>query len=171
MSALPAGSKVDPLRWRSAASAWWSALSARERIGAGVAIGVVALVLLWLVGIAPAVRTLRSAPPTLERLDAQLSQMQRLAAEARELKAGAPVGAAQSAAALRAATDRLGERARLVVLGDRATLTLSGLSGEALRQWLAEARSGARARPVEAQLTRGPQGYTGTLVVSFGGTS
>jgi general secretion pathway protein M len=47
-------------------------------------------------------------------------------------------------------------------------LTLNGVSGEQLRSWLAEARSGARARPVEAQLSRGPQGYTGTLVVSLG---
>ena len=68
--------------------------------------------------------------------------MQRLAGEARELKTGTPVGAAQAAAALKAATDRLGERGRLAVIGDRATLTLNGVSGEVLRQWLAEARSG-----------------------------
>ena len=140
-------------------------------VGASIAFGIVAIALLWLVGIAPALRTVRDAPATLDRLDAQLSQMQRLAAEARELKAGAPVGAAQSAAALRSATERLGDRGRLAVLGDRATLTLTGVTGDALRQWLAEARSGARARPVEAQLTRGPQGYTGTLVVTFGGAS
>ena len=60
-----------------------------------------------------------------------------------------------------------GDRGRLVVLGDRATLTLSNASGEQLRGWLAEARSSARARPVEATLNRGPQGYSGTLIVAL----
>jgi general secretion pathway protein M len=162
---------VNLLRLRDAGTAKWRALSPRERLIVSVALGIVALVLLWLVAIAPALRTLRTAPVTLDRVDAQLAQMQRLAVEARELKTGTPVGAAQSAAALKAATDRLGASGRLAVVGDRATLTLNGVSGEALRQWLAEARSGARARPVEAQMTRGPRGYTGTLVVSLGGAS
>jgi general secretion pathway protein M len=162
---------VNLLRWRAAGAARWATLSARERLAATIALSIVVVALLWLVALAPALRTVRSAPATLDQLDAQLSRMTRLAAEARELKGSAPVAAAQSAAALRSATDRLGERGRLALLGDRATLTLSGVSGEALRQWLAEARSGARARPVEAQLTRGPQGYTGTVVVTFGGAS
>lgn len=168
---MNAATNASLLRLRTAGAARWRSFSPRERIGALLAFAIVAVALLWLVAIGPALRTVRSAPATLDRLDAQLSQMQRLALEARELKAGAPVAAAQSAAALRAATDRLGDRARLAVLGDRATLTLSGIRGDALRQWLAEARSGARARPVEAQLTRGPQGYSGTIVVSFGGAS
>ena len=162
---------VNLLRLRAAGAARWRTFSPRERLAAAIAIGIVALALVWLVALAPALRTLREAPAVLDRLDAQLSQMQRLAAEARDLKTGAPVGAAQSATALRSATERLGDRARLVVLGDRATLTLSGITGDALRQWLAEARSGARARPLDAQLTRGPQGYTGTLIVGIGGTS
>jgi len=56
-----------------------------------------------------------------------------------------------------------------VVQGDRAVLTLSGVGTGALRDWLAEARSGARARPLEANLTRAAQGYSGTLVVVLGG--
>jgi general secretion pathway protein M len=160
---------VNLLRLRAAGAARWRSFSPRERLAASIALAVVALALLWLVALAPALRIVRSAPATLDQIDAQLAQMQRLASEARDLKTGTPVGAAQSAAALKAATDRLGERGRLAVVGDRATLTLNGVSGEALRQWLAEARSGARARPVEAQMTRGPRGYTGTLVVSLGG--
>jgi len=59
-----------------------------------------------------------------------------------------------------------------VIQGERATLTLNtGVNPEALRAWLNEARSGARARPVEAQLQRGPLGYTGTIGVALGGAS
>jgi general secretion pathway protein M len=156
-------------RWRAVAGTWWQTLAPRERVGAGAALALIALALLWLVALAPALRTLRNAPAQLDQLDAQLAQMQRLALEARSLKGSTPVASAQAAAALRAATERLGGVARLQVVGDRATLTLNGVSGEALRQWLAEARSAARARPVEAQLARAAQGFSGTLVVSFGG--
>ena len=41
---------------------------------------------------------------------------------------------------------------------------------ETMRGWLAEVRSGARARPVEANLTRGAEGYSGTIVVALPGT-
>ena len=80
-------------------------------------------------------------------------------------KAAPPVPPAQSAVALKAASDRLGDKAKLSLQGERAVLTLNGVGAEALRSWLAEVRSGARARPIDAQLTRGPQGFTGTLVV------
>jgi general secretion pathway protein M len=40
-----------------------------------------------------------------------------------------------------------------------------------LREWLAEARAGARARPVEAQLSRGALGFNGSVVLSLGGGS
>ena len=37
----------------------------------------------------------------------------------------------------------------------------------ALRAWLTEVRSGARGRPVEAQLARGAKGYSGTITVTL----
>jgi general secretion pathway protein M len=153
----------DPLRAR------WLAMAPRERRMVAIAGGLVLLAILWLLLLQPAWRTVREAPPKLDQLDAQLQQMQRLAAEGRELRNAAPVPVAQAAEALKAATDRLGERARLSVQGERAVLTVTGLNGEQLRGWLAEARAGARARPVEAQLNRTPQGYNGTLVVTLGG--
>ncbi len=79
------------------------------------------------------------------------------------------LSADQSAAALKAASERLGNRARLSLQGQRAVLTLSGVSSMQLRAWLTEARAGARARPVEAQLTRNAQGFSGSVVLSIGG--
>ena len=49
-----------------------------------------------------------------------------------------------------------------------ATLTLTGATGEDIRQWLTEARGGARARPIEATLARSGDGYSGTLIVAIG---
>ena len=148
----------------------WRAMAPRERRMAGVAMGLVALALVWWIAVQPAWRVLRDTPAELDRLDAQLQQMQRLAAESNELRGAPVVSMQQSAAALKAATDRLGDRGRLSLQGERATLTLTGVDSARLRAWLAEARSGARARPIEAQLSRSAQGYQGTLVVALGGT-
>ena len=155
--------------WRDKLRARWRALAPRERRLLSVAGTLLGLLLLWLLAVQPAWRTLREAPIEIDRLEAQLQRMQRQAAEVRELRATPPVPAAQSVEALRAATQRLGERAKLSLAGDRATVTLSGIEGEKLRDWLAEVRAGARARPVEVQLTRAGQGFNGNVVLALGG--
>jgi general secretion pathway protein M len=114
---------------------------------------------------------LSQAPAEMNRYEAELQSMQKLADEARDLRSATPVANEQAQTALRAATTRLGDKARLSVQGDRAVLTLNGIGPAALRDWLAEARTGARARPVEASLTRAAQGLTGTVVVALGGGS
>jgi general secretion pathway protein M len=154
---------------RLRASTWWRALSLRDRRLATLAGVAVAAVLLWGLAVQPALRTLREAPPELERLDAESQQMKLLAAESRTLRSAPPVTPTQAAAALKAAAARLNDKARLALQGERATVTLSGIDGATLRSFLAEARSSARARPIEAQLVRGPKGYDGTLILAIGG--
>lgn len=160
----PPGATLAPLLAR------WRALAPREQTGLTLALVVLALLLTWLFAVQPALDTLRRAPAQIDALDVQLQQMRRLAAESRELRAAPPVPPAQAATALQAVSRRLGDRARLSLVGDRATLALTGVRGPELAAWLAEVRSAARARVVDAQLTRGPQGYSGTLVLSLGGT-
>lgn len=156
---------------RQQAGIWWQARAPRERQAIALVAVVLAAFVVWSVFVQPALATVSKAPAQLDQLDAQYQQMQRIASESTALRAAPRVGPAQAALALKAATDRLGERGKLVLQGDRATLALNtGVNPEALRAWLIEARSGARARPVEAQLQRGPLGYTGTIVVSLGGS-
>jgi general secretion pathway protein M len=147
----------------------WAALSVRDRRLSALAGSVLGLFITWTLAVQPAWRTLQAAPAQRDALDAQWQAMQRLAAEAKELRGAPPVSIEQSSAALQAATERLGNKGRLSVQGERAVLTLQGASTSQLRDWLAEARSGARARPVEARLTRAAQGYSGTVVVALGG--
>ncbi|HWH83879.1 MAG TPA: type II secretion system protein GspM [Burkholderiaceae bacterium] len=151
------------------ARTWWRARTSRERQAIALVLLVLALFVAWSVLVQPALRTVREAPAQLDRLDAQIQQMQRIAAESGVLRAAPRVAPAQAGQALRAATDRLGDRGRLLLQGDRATVTFTGVAPEALRGWLIEARSGARARPVDAQLQRGPVGYSGTMIVTLGG--
>lgn len=149
---------------------YWAAMATRERRLTVAAVVVVALYLLWALALQPALRTLSQTPKLIDAAEAQLQGMQRLAAEARELRSAPPVAPGQAQAAVKAAAERLGERARVVIQGDRAVVTVNGLSGDQLGAWMAEVRSGARARPVEANLTRADQGYSGTVVLSLGGT-
>jgi general secretion pathway protein M len=155
---------------REGASALWRARSARDRAALVVVALVLGAFLLWVLFIAPAVATLRSAPAQLEALDAQLLQMRGMAAEVRELRNATPVPTAQAGVAIKAAAERQGDKVRLTLQNDRALLTLQNARPEQLRALLVEARSAARARPLEAQLTRGPSGFTGTLVLSLGGS-
>ena len=154
---------------RQRADQAWNARTRRERQALTVVACVLLLFLIWFFLVQPAWRSLQAAPTQLDQLDTQIQQVQRLVVESRELRGIAPVSAAQAAAALKSATERLGETAKISLLGDRATLMLNGVNPEALRAWLNEARNGARARPVEAQLTRGPKGYSGSLTVSLAG--
>jgi general secretion pathway protein M len=135
----------------------WQALAPREQTLVLAAAGVVGLALLWWVALAPALATLRTAGPRHAELDAQLQRMQSLRAEAQQLQSAPRAARGDAAAALRAAlAQRLGNTAQLNMAGDRATVTLKGAPADALAQWLAQARSNARAAPIEARLTRSP---------------
>ena len=159
---------VSGSAWREQWMQRWAAFAPRERQAITLAAWALAVLLVWLIAVQPALRTLRVTPAQIDALDAQLQFMQALATETTGLRAATPVSTAQATAALTAATERMGGRGRLTVQGDRAILTLNGADTESLRAWLELARSAARARPVEAQWSRGPNGYSGTLVVAFG---
>jgi general secretion pathway protein M len=157
-------------QWRALGERWRS-LGDRDRRLLALALVLLGSVLLWSVAIQPAWRTLRDAPVQRDHLDQQLQDMRTLAAEVQQLRDAPALSAEQSAAALRAASERLGPKARLSLQGERAVLTLNGVTSTQLREWLAEARAGARARPVEAQLSRSAQGFNGSMVLSIGAGS
>ncbi len=146
----------------------WHALAEREQRALLLAALVVGLTLLWLLALQPALRTLRDAPAQLDRLDNQIQAMRGLAAEAAELRSTPALTTAQAEQALRAASERLGPQARLNQQADRAVVTLQGVGANALNDWLSEVRSGARARPVDAQLVRGAEGFSGTITLELG---
>ena len=146
----------------------WQALAPRERQLFSAAGWLLGLTLVVMVGVRPAWKTLSQTPAQLREADAQLDQMRKLADEARTLKGRPPVPPAQAEAALKSATDRLGAGATLAIQGDRATLTLTKVPGDALASWLDEARGAARVKPLEAGLIQiSPGVYSGNLVVGL----
>lgn len=147
----------------------WAGLAPRERQAVALAVTAVALLLLWLLLLRPALTVLRSAPARIEAQTVELAAMRKLADEAKTLKGAAPMALPEATAALKTATDRLGGHATLSLTGNRATLVLQGVDAAALQAWLAEARAGAHARPLEAQLQQSASGWQGQLVVGLGG--
>ena len=153
---------------RDQLQARYAKLDARERQMVVVIAGLLAFLLVWLILVRPAWKTLDEAPALREQADAQLLQMQAISNEAKQLRALPPVPQPVAEQVLKSATDDLGGKAKISVQGDRATLSVTGINGEDLRKWLLQARGGARARPVEATLTRAGDGYNGTLIVAIG---
>ena len=146
----------------------YAKLDARERRMVVIIVVAVSFLVVWLALVRPALNTLDAAPALRAQADAQLLQMQAIANEARQLRALPPVPSSVAEQVLKSATDELGGKAKIAVQGERATLSVTGINGEELRKWLIQARGGARARPVEANLMRAGEGYNGSLVVSIG---
>jgi general secretion pathway protein M len=136
---------------------------------------VIALALLWWVGLAPALRTLRAAGEQRAALQAQASQMQEMARQAQALKDAPRMNQAEALRLLEAAMrQRLGASAKLSVAGERATVTLKDAPAASLAAWLADARANAHAKPLQARLTRGETGgpsatWSGALTLALPG--
>ena len=148
----------------------WAALALRERLLLGSAAAVVLLALLWWVGVAPALATLRTAESQHRTLDAELQNMRALAAEAASLQATPRIKAEEGRKALeQSVKERFAGTAQLAVAGDRATVTLKGAAPGALAEWLVQARSSARAVPLEARLSLNAArtGWDGSIVLTL----
>jgi general secretion pathway protein M len=147
----------------------WEGLAPREKVLVAGAAAAVAIVLVWMVALGPALATLRTADEQHRALDAQLQRMRALQLQAQAMQSQPKQN---RDAALRqldlSVKQRLGNSARLVVVGDRATVTLSGAQPDALAQWLTQARVSAHALPNEAHLHRNSSGmWEGTLALTL----
>ena len=148
----------------------WSTLAPREQILLRLAAVLVGAGLLWSIGIAPALRTLRNAPAQHQALDAQWQTMHSLQAQARTLQAQPRISQTQAVQALQATLPALGSGAQLQLNGQQATLTLKHVPADALAAWLVQARTQARLQPAQARLTRSPgaaPAWDGTLVLTL----
>jgi general secretion pathway protein M len=147
----------------------WEGLAAREKMLTAGAGALIVVALIWLVLLGPALGTLRSAETQRRALDEQLRQMQALQAQAQALQAQPKQNHDDAVRLLELSVrQRLGTSGRILIAGDRATVTLTGTSPDALAQWLTQARVNARALPSEARVARNGAGlWEGTLVLAL----
>lgn len=145
-----------------------SGLSPRELRAVRLAAWVVSLGLLWWVALAPAISTLRMADRRHATLDQTLSRMQAMAASAEVLRsqnATPPPARELAVRVIEESTRALGSGAQMSLQGDRATVTLRAVAPGALAQWLQQLRINARVLPVQVQMQRGPDGWSGQIVL------
>ena len=158
-------------RWQ----AWWPELAPREQRMVVIAGTLVLLALVWWVALAPALRTLATAPAAHAELDAQLQQMSALQIQAKALQSQPRANREDALRALETSVRQgLGPNAQIQVAGAGAgegvLVTLRATPADGLAQWLAQARGNARAVPREVHLTR-TQAGTQAPVRASGGPS
>lgn len=156
------------MNWRQLLQARWQAVSVREQrllLGAAWLVG---LALLWWLAVAPALAVLRQADARHQAQDAQLQQMLRLQAQAQALRALPTLDAQEARRALEQSVKALGTAALMTPQMDRLSVSLKGVSAQALAQWLASARQNAHLVPTEAHLRRSATGiWDGTVVFTL----
>lgn len=147
----------------------WAALASRERALVGSAIMLVLAAVLWWIGIAPALTQLRQAREAAPALDAQLQLMRAQAAQATTLRAQRSLSYDESLRSLENSVKSLGAGGVLNVSDARASITLRGVSGDALAQMLAQVRSNARLVPSEVRIKQAAGIAPNPAVVSGNG--
>ncbi len=145
----------------------WQALSPREQRGLSLLGALLAVLLFWLIAIAPALNTLRDSDHRRAQIGQQHAHMLALQAQAQALQTRTPISREEALRTLQGLTP--GAQMQLNVQGDRVMVQLKAVPAAALASWLTQARSQAQALPVEAHLTRSNTAMTwdGSLVLSL----
>jgi general secretion pathway protein M len=145
----------------------WAQSNAREQGLVRLAAALVLLALVWLLAINPALRTLRAAQSQGPLLRAQLQDMLLLQAQAQALQAQPGAQALDAKSLVEASLPGLSESARMVIAGDRATVTFQSGSADALAQWLGQVRLNAHALPLELHLGQSKGLWKGSVVLQL----
>ena len=145
----------------------WRSRSSRERLGLTLAASLIALALLWQIGLAPALRTWQEAPTRQATLDAQRERLLQLQQQAQALQALPRVGQEEALRWLQGpAIEALGPGAQVRVQGDQVQVQLQAASPEGLTRWLRQAREQARALPQQVQLQHAALPTAGSATTS-----
>lgn len=145
----------------------WRSRSSRERLGLTLAASLIALALLWQIGLAPALRTWQEAPTRQATLDAQRERLLQLQQQAQALQALPRVGQEEALRWLQGpAIEVLGPGAQVRVQGDQVQVQLQAASPEGLTRWLRQAREQARALPQQVQLQQAALPTAGSATTS-----
>jgi general secretion pathway protein M len=146
----------------------WGRMAPREQQLVTVMVFVVLAAMVWFAGVAPALRTLRTAPAQIDVLEAQWQSMQALAVQARSMQGRSPPGRDEALRELELSVrQRLGGSAQINTTGDRVTVVLKDAAPQSIAPWLSQVRLKARVVATQANLTRTAGGWAGTLVFSL----
>lgn len=158
---------------RDALNTWLEQRAPREqRLLVALAALAIAAAMWWL-AITPALQMYRETDAAHAKLDAQIAQMQAMAEEAMQLKTKPQISSAQAQMWLEGSIKKLGV-ASMTMQGSHTHIRFVGATPETLATWLAEARSRAHLKPVEANWKRDASSvdplWDGSLVMADAGT-
>lgn len=143
---------------------WWFKLPQRDRNLIVLAAGLVILLLVWVVAVSPASRTLRTFDNDYKVQERKLQHMMNLQKEAQNMQNLPRVSQAAAVTALETSIENtFKNRAEVIFSGSNATVNIRGASAEELSQWLANIRTNARTVAVQARLNRNNTGWSGSL--------
>ena len=143
---------------------WWRQRAAREQVMLGAAATLLVLALLWVLALAPALKTLRQHAARTAQMQATLTQMQGLEAQAKLLQGQGSLGGAAAQQALQTHTSSLlGKQADIAARNGGASITLRSVSPQALGRWLATVRTEAHAQVLQSRLQRNADGWSGSM--------
>jgi general secretion pathway protein M len=148
----------------------WARRSPREQQLLGIGFWVLALAALWMLALAPALRTWQEAPARQALLDTQSQRMRQLQAQAQSLQKPAALSRADAAKWLENSLTELGPNALISLQGETATLSLQAAPAAALARWLSQARDHAQALPTQAQLQHASPPGPNSLDVTWRGS-
>ena len=148
----------------------WARRSPREQQLLGVGVWVLGLAALWMLALAPALRTWQEAPARQAILDAQSQRMRQLQAQAQSLQKPVTLSRTDAAKWLEKSLAELGPNARISLQGETATLSLQAAPAAALARWLSQVRDNAQALPTQAQLQHASPPGPNNLDVTWRGS-
>jgi general secretion pathway protein M len=144
--------------------AWWKSLSSRDKRMIRVAAALLVFVLLWLLALQPAIRTIRSFESAQRTQETKLQQMLNLQSQAQSMQNLPLVSQAAAVTALEVSIEQtFGNRAEIIFNGNNATVNVRGISPEDLAKWLNNIRTNARTVAIQARLTRTNIGWNGSF--------
>ncbi|GBU15067.1 hypothetical protein AwPolaro_04450 [Polaromonas sp.] len=136
--------------------AHWRRWPSREKNALKIAVGLVLVLALWTLSVAPSLATLRRADAQAKTLATELQQVKAMQTEAQALQTQPVLSFDEAVRALTTNTQQtFGASAQFKLAGEQASVTLKDVPADALAQWLVQARLNARSVPLEAQLVRG----------------
>ena len=145
----------------------WQALSLREQRGIAVLGALLAVLLFWVIAIAPALNTLRDSDNRRTQIGQQQAHLLALQTQAQALQTRVPLSRDEALRQLQSLTPNA--QIQLNVQGERVSVQLKAVPAATLAQWLSQARSQAQALPVEAHLTRSNSGTNPNATVTWDG--
>lgn len=148
----------------------WASLAQREQNLMLIASTILLLALTWSIALAPALRSLESAPERRAAADRDLQAMLQLQSQVELLRQRPQVNNTDVNAQLEQSLKaEMATTAQMQWLGNRVQVTLNNAPAPALARWLSQVRDNSHASVAEMKLSRAPADTKDATLIRWSG--